>query len=86
MFPGETALGSVHRLLKREVSLDITPERMTCLGFNTLAFAERQQKPTDHGTADVQIVVAVDITEDEAVVYVQRKNIFNEKIYIKITV
>jgi len=65
IFPGETPFQSCSRLLKRELSLDIDPSRYETVCTQSLAWGMREQPPKDHGTTDLQVVLALRVAETE---------------------
>ncbi len=65
IFPGETPAQSCCRLLKRELSLDIAPERFETVCSQSLAWAMREQDPKENGTTDIQVALSLQLTEDE---------------------
>jgi len=65
MMPGESPPRSCSRLLKRELALDIAPERFTAITYNSLAWDMREQAPKNNGTCDVNIVLTVELTDAE---------------------
>merc|ERR1711918_126364 len=65
MMPGETVAASCVRLLKRELGLEISPERVLPFCCSSLAWSMREQAPQDHGTCDIQVVSAIYLTEEE---------------------
>jgi len=65
IMPGESPPRSCARLLKRELSLDVAPERFTPFTYNSLVWDMREQEPRNHGTCDVNIVLTVELTDDE---------------------
>ena len=65
MMPGESPPRSCARLLKRELALDIAPERFTPFTYNSLVWDMRVQEPANHGTCDVNIVLTVELTDAE---------------------
>ena len=65
IFPGETPVQSCCRLLKRELSLDIAPDRFQTVCAQSLAWGMREQLPKEHGTTDSQVVLSLRLTEAE---------------------
>lgn len=45
---------SLHRLLKRELGLEITSDRIEPYCCSSLAWSMREQAPQNHGTCDIQ--------------------------------
>eukprot|EP00961_Rhodomonas_salina_P016635 224285-Rhodomonas_salina.1 len=48
--PGESPGASCSRLLKRELSLNIDPERFKPLCFNSMVWGMREQEPKTNGS------------------------------------
>lgn len=65
MFPGETPASSCSRLVRRELGLELTSERFEVFTFNSLVFGMREQAPQDHGTADINVVLTAQLSDDE---------------------
>ena len=65
MIPGESPSRSCSRLVKRELGLEIPPERFTVFTFNSLLFGMREQAPQDHGTADINVVLTAQLSDEE---------------------
>lgn len=68
MMPGDTPLGSVRKLLNRELGISISEGsegRIAVVGAYSYVWRLRQQEPVDHGTADISVVHSVTITEEE---------------------
>jgi len=66
MMPGESPGVSCSRLLKRELSLNIAADRFKPLCFNSMVWGMREQEPKANGTCDVNIVLTVQLSEEEA--------------------
>jgi ADP-ribose pyrophosphatase YjhB (NUDIX family) len=66
MMPGDTPASSCHRILKRELGLEVPSERIRFVCAASLAWDMRVQAPADHGTCDVQLVLSTQLTADEA--------------------
>lgn len=66
MMPGESPAQSVSRILKRELGLDIPPERLSYASSSSLAWDRREQAPKENGTCDVQVVMSLVLTDQEA--------------------
>jgi 8-oxo-dGTP pyrophosphatase MutT (NUDIX family) len=65
IFPGETPVQSCCRLLKRELSLEIAPDRFETVCCQSFAWGMRQQPPMEHGTTDSQVVLSLRLTVAE---------------------
>lgn len=65
MMPGESPSRSCSRLIKRELGLELAPERFTVFTFNSLLFGMREQAPQDHGTADINVVLTAQLSDEE---------------------
>jgi len=69
MKPGETLVDSVHRLLLREVKLNIEKKslerRVSTIGYYSFVWGKREQQPQSNGTADISIVVHLTLTKEE---------------------
>ena len=65
IFPGETPVQSCCRLLQRELSLEIAPDRFQTVCCQSLAWGMRTQPPEAHGTTDSQVVLSLRLTEEE---------------------
>uniref|UniRef100_A0A7S2S268 Nudix hydrolase domain-containing protein n=1 Tax=Eucampia antarctica TaxID=49252 RepID=A0A7S2S268_9STRA len=78
MFTGETAVDSCRRLLQRELTLDIHPNRFTTVCCQTMAWHMRQQEPKHHGTVDLQVVLSFQVKEDELSKVVFDRNEYDE--------
>lgn len=65
IFPGETPTQSCSRLLRRELSLDVDPKRLTPVCCQSLAWGMREQVPKQNGTTDSQFVFSLTLTESE---------------------
>uniref|UniRef100_A0A7S3EWQ6 Nudix hydrolase domain-containing protein n=1 Tax=Haptolina ericina TaxID=156174 RepID=A0A7S3EWQ6_9EUKA len=65
IFPGETAIQSCRRLLKRELGLEIEPARFDTVCAQSLAWGMRQQEPMEHGTTDSQVVLSLQLAPEE---------------------
>ncbi|EKX43055.1 hypothetical protein GUITHDRAFT_54381, partial [Guillardia theta CCMP2712] len=78
MMPGESPSSSCSRLLKRELSLDIAPERFRSICYNSMAWGMREQQPKSNGTCDVNIVLTVELTQEEISNIVLDPNEYND--------
>lgn len=78
MLPGETAVDSCRRLLQRELTLDIHPNRFTTVCCQTMAWHMRQQQPKNHGTVDLQVVLSFQVEEEELSKVVFDRNEYDE--------
>lgn len=65
MMPGESPSASCSRLLKRELSLNMSPDRFKPFTYNSLVFGMREQAPQDHGTCDINVVLTAELTDVE---------------------
>ena len=65
IYPGETPPASCARLLQREFGLTIGLARFQIVCCQSLVWSMREQPPADHGTADVQIVLSLVLTDQE---------------------
>jgi len=69
MRPGESVFDASRRLLQRELRLDLSLSqlrtRLQTVGSYTFVWAKRAQEPQTNGTADVSVVVALELTDDE---------------------
>ena len=67
--PGETLCDSAHRLLRRELSVDIAASalssRMQTLAHYGFTWRVRMQTPMLNGTADISVVTTVELTDSE---------------------
>lgn len=65
MMPGDTPKSSCARLLRRELGLEVQPERLSFVCSASLAWAMREQAPQTNGTTDVQLVLSMQATQEE---------------------
>jgi ADP-ribose pyrophosphatase YjhB (NUDIX family) len=65
MIPGDSPASSCHRILKRELGLEVSSERIAFVCAASLAWDMRVQEPATNGTADVQLVLTTQLTEEE---------------------
>ena len=70
MLPGETPSLSISRILKRELGLAITPERLSFVSASSLAWDRREQEPKENGTCDIQVVFSLELSQEEAMAVV----------------
>mmetsp|Transcript_7859 Transcript_7859/g.21426 ORF Transcript_7859/g.21426 Transcript_7859/m.21426 type:complete len:233 (+) Transcript_7859:53-751(+) len=66
MMPGDTPGSSCTRIVRRELGLELDPTRFTYVCSASLAWDMREQAPRTNGTTDVQIVLSLRLTADEA--------------------
>lgn len=66
MRPGEELETSAGRHAKRDLGLDIEKGRFSYLTTFSTAWKQRRHEPADHGTHTVSIVMAVELTPEEA--------------------
>eukprot|EP00302_Diacronema_sp_CCMP2436_P039747 CAMPEP_0180018024 /NCGR_PEP_ID=MMETSP0984-20121128/20212_1 /TAXON_ID=483367 /ORGANISM="non described non described, Strain CCMP 2436" /LENGTH=229 /DNA_ID=CAMNT_0021941183 /DNA_START=1 /DNA_END=690 /DNA_ORIENTATION=- len=66
MMPGDTPATPSARILKRELGLEVGPERIRFVCATTLVWAMRVQDPATNGTCDVQLVLTTRLSADEA--------------------
>eukprot|EP00271_Cylindrocystis_brebissonii_P006879 TRINITY_DN1976_c0_g1_i1.p1 TRINITY_DN1976_c0_g1~~TRINITY_DN1976_c0_g1_i1.p1 ORF type:complete len:217 (+),score=37.01 TRINITY_DN1976_c0_g1_i1:339-989(+) len=76
MKPGDTPEKSLVRLMKRELALDIPPEKFRPLNVHSYSWARRQQPPMDNGTCDLSAVYTL-VLDKEVVNSIK----FDEKEY-----
>lgn len=76
MKPGESPPLALVRLMKRELGLNISPEKFRQLDVHSYAWARRQQPPMDNGTCDITVVSTL-VLEREVVDSIK----FDEKEY-----
>lgn len=65
MFPGSTPKACAVKLLRRELGIHVSEDRLHSICCSSLAWAMREQAPKHHGTADVQLVLTIDLMDDE---------------------
>jgi hypothetical protein len=69
MKPGETVFDSCHRLLQREVKVDVSvadlKKRLQTVGHYSFVWGKREQLPQTNGTADISVVVSLALTSSE---------------------
>jgi 8-oxo-dGTP pyrophosphatase MutT (NUDIX family) len=65
IFPGETPPESCQRLLRREFGLEVELSRFYVVCCQSLAWGMREQPPAGNGTADIQVVLKLLLTEAE---------------------
>jgi hypothetical protein len=57
---------SVSRILKRELGLEISPDRLSFVSSSSLVWDRREQAPKENGTCDIQVVMSLALTDEEA--------------------
>jgi hypothetical protein len=57
---------SLSRILKRELGLDISPDRLSFVSSSSLVWDRREQAPKENGTCDIQVVMSLALTDEEA--------------------
>jgi len=66
MKPGETPPQSAARIIKRELGIEISdPGRYDTVGHYSFVWEKREQPPIQNGTADISIVLTVELTKEE---------------------
>eukprot|EP00933_Yihiella_yeosuensis_P080064 TRINITY_DN93470_c0_g1_i1.p1 TRINITY_DN93470_c0_g1~~TRINITY_DN93470_c0_g1_i1.p1 ORF type:complete len:248 (-),score=48.45 TRINITY_DN93470_c0_g1_i1:52-795(-) len=63
--PGETPQQAASRNARREIALDIPPERFEVLANYSFVWHMRQQAPADHGTADTSTIHTLTLMPEE---------------------
>lgn len=67
MRAGETPVQSAARLLARELNIKVNPHdltnRFSSLGHFSFQWARREQPPKENGTADISVVLCVELSE-----------------------
>ena len=66
MMPGETPAQSVMRILKRELGLEISLDRLAFVSSASLVWDRREQAPKENGTCDIQVVMSLVLSDQEA--------------------
>lgn len=66
MRAGETFAGSAQRLLKNELGLDMTADRLSPFTVFSTAWSRRAFEPFDNGTHSVSVLMTAKISDDEA--------------------
>jgi ADP-ribose pyrophosphatase YjhB (NUDIX family) len=66
MRAGETFTTSAVRLLKNELSLAMTPERLVPLTIFAAAWNQRAHAPVSNGTHTLSVVLTAEISDEEA--------------------
>lgn len=66
MRAGETFAASAARLLKKELGLAVTPERLVPLTVFSAAWNQRAFEPVSNGTHTVSIVMHLEVSDHEA--------------------
>jgi ADP-ribose pyrophosphatase YjhB (NUDIX family) len=76
MRPGESVFDATSRLLRRELQLDLSLEqvrlRTHTVGHYSFVWGKREQLPQTNGTADISVVVALELTDEEAALVAAR--------------
>lgn len=68
MVPGDTIPAGAARLMQRELGIaqdSSFSNRVELIGTYSFLWGMREQEPKDHGTADISVVVAVELIESE---------------------
>ena len=63
--PGDSTRSAAARNVKRELGLDLSPERFEAVATYSMVWQFRAQAPVDHGTADISTVHALRLTAKE---------------------
>ena len=63
--PGDTTREAASRNVKRELGLELPPERFSVVGTYSMVWRMRQQDPATNGTADISTVHALQLTAEE---------------------
>jgi hypothetical protein len=76
MRPGESVFDATRRLLRRELQLDLSLEQLRArahtVGHYSFVWGKREQAPQTNGTADISVVVALELTDEEAALIAER--------------
>lgn len=65
VFAGEPERAAIVRLAKREVGLDIAPERFEYVCTNRYLWTDREQEPQDKGSDDLCYTFALEVSDEE---------------------
>ena len=65
IIPGESPRKALARNIKRELNIDIVPERGMILNGFSFVWDKRQQKPEDHGCHDLSVIHVLPLEESE---------------------
>jgi len=65
LFASEHAVEGLRRIVKRETSLDLAPERLTFLGMNRYLCPDRQQHPQDKGSDSLSFTYIAELSQEE---------------------
>ncbi|KAK3257394.1 hypothetical protein CYMTET_33515 [Cymbomonas tetramitiformis] len=63
--PGESQEQAASRNVKRELGITVEPDRFRAISTFSLLWGKRRQEPVDHGTAEIDSVHALRVTDDE---------------------
>ena len=64
--PGDTTLDAAIRNVKRELGIELTSNRLQPIATYSFAWRMRQQPPQENGTADISVIHALELEDDEA--------------------
>ena len=64
--PGETTKEAAARNLKRELGLNLTPDRFKVIATYSFLWYKREQEPQEHGLADISTIHVVELSEEES--------------------
>lgn len=63
--PGDTTRSAASRNVKRELGLDVTPNRFKAIATYSMVWQRRAQPPVENGTADISTVHVLQLTAAE---------------------
>ncbi len=65
MRPGESFEEAAARNVKRELGLEISTERFSCLGLYSFVWAIRRQPPVENGSHTISVTMTLAVTDSE---------------------